>query len=99
MDGGGGANVYVAGNGTELMDGKGASSNLFESNQSSDVGSATEILHFTAGRDHLHLVGYDTASALASAHVVGGNTIISLDGGATQIELVGFKHLTAGDFN
>ena len=98
MSGGGGANLFVAGHGDQTMNGEGATSNIFSFDKTKASGSSDHIKNFTSGRDHIKLVGYDTAAALAGAKVVGGNTILSLNGGATKIELVGFKHLTAADF-
>ncbi|HEV2362707.1 MAG TPA: hypothetical protein VGS12_00765 [Caulobacteraceae bacterium] len=96
MQGGKGANVFQGGTGHDTMV-AGGTSNLFSFYEGKSGG--THVIHgFKNGPDHLNLVGYDTAAALAGAHVVGGNTVISLDSGHTTITLVGFTHLTAASF-
>jgi Ca2+-binding RTX toxin-like protein len=98
MNGGGGSNVFIGGIGDDTMTASGASTNLFSFDESKMSGATDRVEGFHSGRDHIQLVGYDTAAALAGAKVVGGNTILSFDGGATKIELIGVKHLSASDF-
>jgi len=57
------------------------------------------ISNFVAGHDHLYLEGHDLAY-LTQHHDVsssGGNTFITLDGGATTIELKGVSSLHNAD--
>jgi hypothetical protein len=102
--GGGARDTVIAGSGFTHMvaDGHndswgGRQTNVFEFDQS--VGGGHHLIHnFTEGRDKLHLVGYETTAALQHSQVVGGSTVISLDGGKTEIVLNGVTNLGKHDF-
>ena len=96
MVGGSSANVFTGATGHDTMVGNlSASSNLFTFD-STKAGGTHTIDNFVSGQDQLKLVGYTTATALADANVVGGNTVIHF-GDGTTITLVGYNHLTATD--
>jgi Ca2+-binding RTX toxin-like protein len=101
LAGGTASNVFMGGKGKDtLIANTGASSNLFDFTNTTPGGKHT-ITNFVTGQDHIHLVGYtagDVATALANAHLVGGNTVTNLADGTT-ITLTGYNHLTASDFN
>jgi len=92
---GGSTNTFV-GAGADTLSAAGAPHEFTFSAQS---GGTHVIDHYETGRDQINLVGYDTASALHSAKVVGGSTVISLDHGHTTIVLQGFTHLQGSDFS
>jgi Ca2+-binding RTX toxin-like protein len=97
MTGGAGSkDTFVGGSGFDTMDAQGAKSAVFQFSASNHGGTHT-IDHFQSGPDKLQLSGYDTATVLANAQVIGGNTVLSL-GDGTTITLQGFTHLTASDF-
>jgi hypothetical protein len=79
------------------MDADSAASVLFRFDSGHAHGFHT-IADFAHGKDHLNLVGYDSTAAFAGSQVSGGDTIINLDGGATQILLKNFTTLKATDF-
>jgi Ca2+-binding RTX toxin-like protein len=97
VDAGSGHDTFFGGKGTDTFNGSGAASNLFVYD-SAQGGGTHVIANFTSGRDQIALTGYDSTTALNNAKVVGGNTVISLDGGKTTITLTGFTHLSASDF-
>jgi serralysin len=92
----GGHDTFLGGTGHDTMSGLGAASNVFEFDTSHAGGSHT-ITDFSEGRDKIDLAGYDSATALSNAQVVGGNTILTL-GDGTQITLTNFTGLKASDF-
>lgn len=97
MKGGLGADTFVGGSGSDTMTG-GSNTNLFEF-LASEKGGSHVITNFVAGQDQLYLEG-NSLSYLQAQHditVSGGNTFISLDGGATTIELKGVTNLTSSD--
>jgi hypothetical protein len=97
MTGGAGSrDTFFGGSGLDTMDAQGATSAVFQFAASNHGGTHT-INHFQTGPDKLSLSGYDTAAVLASAQVIGGNTVLNL-GDGTTITLAGFTHLTASDF-
>jgi Ca2+-binding RTX toxin-like protein len=96
MIAGTGNDTFVGGSHADLMDGLGAKSNVFEFDQSAHGGFHV-IANFTEGRDKIELVGYDTTSAFNHAQTVGGNTVIALDSGKTEIVLTGFTNLQKSD--
>jgi len=96
MMAGTGDDTFVGGSHSDLMDGQGAKSNVFEFDKSAHGGFHV-ITNFTEGRDKIDLVGYDTTSAFDHAKVVGGNTVIMLDHGKTEIVLTGFTNLQKTD--
>jgi hypothetical protein len=76
--------------------GGGGASNVFEFDHS--ISGGHHLIHnFTDGPDKLHLVGYDTTVALQHGPASGGSTVISLDGGKTEIVLNGVLHLGKHD--
>jgi hypothetical protein len=92
-----GPDTFVGGSGHDTMTG-GANSNLFEF-LASEKGGHTVITNFVSGQDQLYLEGQSLAY-LTQHHDVtssGGNTYITLDGGATTIELKGVSSLTNSD--
>ena len=96
MVGGSSANVFSGATGHDTMVGNlGAASNLF-SFASTQSGGTHTIDNFVTGQDQLKLVGYTTATALADANVVGGNTVIHF-ADSTTITLVGYTTLTGSD--
>jgi Ca2+-binding RTX toxin-like protein len=97
MIAGTGDDTFVGGSHSDLMDGQGAKSNVFEFDKSAPGGFHV-ITNFTEGRDKIDLVGYDTTSAFNHAHAIGGNTVITLDSGKTEIVLTGFTGLQKSDF-
>jgi Ca2+-binding RTX toxin-like protein len=98
MVGGSASNVFNGATGHDTMVGAlAASSNIFSFNSASAGGTHT-IDNFVTGQDTLKLVGYSTATALADASVVGGNTVIHFADNTT-ITLVGYNHLTASDIS
>lgn len=97
MIGGKGSDTFVGGTGHATMIG-GSSSNLFEF-ITKEVGGQDIIKNFVSGHDQLYVEG-ESLSYLQAHHdisVHGGNTYISLDGGATTIELQGVSALKASD--
>jgi Ca2+-binding RTX toxin-like protein len=97
MIAGTGDDTFVGGSHSDLMDGQGAKSNVFEFDKSAHGGFHV-ITNFTEGRDKIDLVGYDTTSAFNHAQAIGGNTVITLDSGKTEIVLTGFTNLQKSDF-
>jgi hypothetical protein len=76
----------------------GTSTNAFEVFSNAAGGHHT-ITNFVSGPDQLYLEG-QSLSYLQTQHdisTVGGNTLITLDGGKTTVTLVGVTHLTASD--
>jgi Ca2+-binding RTX toxin-like protein len=96
MIAGTGDDTFVGGSHSDLMDGQGAKSNIFEFDKSAHGGFHI-ITNFTAGRDKIELVGYDTTTAFDHAQAIGGNTVITLDSGKTEIVLTGFTGLHKSD--
>lgn len=97
MIGGTGADTFVGGTGHATMQG-GSSNNLFEF-IAKEVGGQDVIKNFVSGHDQLYVEG-ESLSYLQSHHDISvhdGNTYISLDGGATTIELQGVTTLKASD--
>ena len=97
MQGGLGADTFVGGSGSDTMTG-GSNTNLFEF-LAGDKGGSHVITNFVSGQDQLYLEG-QSLSYLQAHHditVSGGNTIITLDGGATTIELKGVTSLSSSD--
>ena len=97
MIAGTGDDTFVGGSYSDLMDGQGAKSNVFEFDKSAHGGFHV-ITNFTEGRDKIDLVGYDTTSAFNHTQAIGGNTVITLDSGETEIVLTGFTGLQKSDF-
>ncbi len=97
MIAGTGNDTFVGGSHSDLMDGQGAKSNVFEFDKSAHGGFHI-ITNFSEGRDKIDLVGYDTTSAFNHAQVIGGDTVIMLDSGKTEIVLTGFTSLHKSDF-
>jgi Ca2+-binding RTX toxin-like protein len=97
MIAGTGDDTFVGGSHSDLIDGQGAKSNVFEFDRSAH-GGFHAITNFTEGRDKIDLVGYDTTSAFNHAQAIGGNTVIMLDSGKTEIVLTGFTNLQKSDF-
>ncbi len=97
MIAGTGDDTFVGGSHADLMDGSGAQSNVFEFDESARGGYHV-VTNFTEGRDKIDLVGYDTTQAFNHSQVIGGNTVITLDGGKTEIVLTGFTNLQKSDF-
>jgi Ca2+-binding RTX toxin-like protein len=97
MVGGLGPDTFVGGSGHDTMTG-GTSSNLFEF-LSTASGGQHVITNFVAGSDQLYLEGQSLAYLQSHSDITtsGGNTYISLDGGATSIELKGFTGLSSSD--
>jgi Ca2+-binding RTX toxin-like protein len=98
MIAGTGNDTFVGGSHSDLMDGQGAKSNVFEFDHTARGGFHV-ITNFTEGRDKIDLVGYDTTSAFNHAQTIGSNTVITLDSGKTEIVLTGFDNLHKSDFN
>jgi Ca2+-binding RTX toxin-like protein len=96
--GSGSRDTFIGGAGNSFMDADGAARVVFQFDSTSGGSFTHTIAHFAHGKDHLDLVGYDTAAAFASRHVSGGNTTITLDDG-TKIVLKGFTGLKASDFS
>jgi Ca2+-binding RTX toxin-like protein len=96
MVGGAAQNYFVAGVGTDSMTGAGTY-DRFTFNSALSGGTHV-ITNFNASTDHIQLIGYTVATALADSKVVGGNTVITLDSGKTTITLDGFTHLQASNF-
>jgi hypothetical protein len=104
--GSGSRDTFIGGSGNSFMDAGGSAGWLsgggarvvFQFDSSHGGHFTHTIAHFQHGKDHLDLVGYDSAAALHSAHVKGGNTILTLDDG-TKIILKGFTGLKASDFS
>jgi len=97
MQGGTGNDTFVGGTGNSTMIG-GTGHNLFEISCHGFRGSDV-ITNFVSGNDTLYLEG-QTFSYLQShgdISVSHGNTYISLDSGATTVELKGFTNLTSQD--
>jgi RTX calcium-binding nonapeptide repeat (4 copies) len=99
MEGSGlmGPDTFVGGSGNDTMVG-GENRNLFEF-LGAAKGGHTVITNFVSGQDQLYLEGH-SLSYLTQHHDVttsGGNTYISLDGGATTIELKGVTGLSNSD--
>lgn len=97
MQGGTGNDTFVGGSGHATMTG-GSGHNLFAFT-SHGVGGTDVITNFVSGQDHLYLEG-QTLGYLQShgdVTVSHGNTLISLDGGKTTIELKGFTGLSGHD--
>jgi hypothetical protein len=100
MKGGYGDNYFMAAGGADTMDGSKGGANIFDFRASTSGGAGTtyRIEKFHNDRDTIHLVGYDTAAALASATVTSGGTTLTLDDG-TKVFLHGFTGaLTAANF-
>jgi Ca2+-binding RTX toxin-like protein len=97
MIGGKGADTFVGGTGHATMAG-GSSYNLFEF-ITKEVGGQDVIKNFVSGHDQLYLEG-ESLSYLQANHDISvhdGNTYITLDGGATTIELQGVTTLKSSD--
>jgi len=97
LQGGSGQDTFVGGSGHDTLVGTG-SSNVFEF-LSSEQGGQHVIQNFVAG-DTLYVEGH-TLSYLNSHGDIstsGGNTIITIDGGKTTIELTGVTSLSKSDF-
>jgi len=97
MVGGTGADTFGGGTGNATMVG-GSATNLFEF-VTKEVGGHDLIKNFVSGHDQLYLEG-DSLAYLEANHDISvhdGNTYISLDGGATTIELQGVTTLKASD--
>jgi hypothetical protein len=93
----GGHNFTTVAVGADNSTVSGALPSVFQFN-ASQPGGTHVITDFTHGNDKLQLIGYDTTAAFKQAQVVGGNTVISLDGGKTEIVLNGFNNLHKADF-
>jgi large repetitive protein len=91
--------TFIGGSGTDTMTG-GTGKNLFEFDSASK-GGTTVITNFVKGSDSLYLEGHSLAFLESKGDVTssGGNTLISLNGGHTTIELQGvsIKSLTSTD--
>ena len=97
MIGGKGADTFVGGTGHATMQG-GSSYNLFEF-ITKEVGGQDIIKNFVSGHDQLYLEGESLAYLQAHHDITvhDGNTYITMDGGATTIELQGVTSLRASD--
>jgi len=97
MHGGSGNDTFVGGAGHAMMSG-GTGHNLFEF-VSGEKGGTNLITNFVSGHDKLYLEGQSLSylQSHGDISVSHGNTFISLDGGATTVELKGFTHLTSHD--
>jgi hypothetical protein len=98
MQGTGSANdTFIGGTGHTTMTG-GSGHNLFEISCHGFRGSDV-ITNFVSGNDSLYLEGQTFAylQSHGDISVSHGNTYISLDNGATTVELKGFTNLTSQD--
>jgi Ca2+-binding RTX toxin-like protein len=97
MQGGTGNDTFIGGTGHTTMTG-GSGHNLFEISCHGFRGSDV-ITNFVSGNDTLYLEGQTLAYLQSHGDITvnNGNTYISLDSGATTVELKGFTHLTATD--
>ena len=95
---GGGRKYFFTAGGAGLgtMDAAGAKTAVFLFNATSHGGTHVPQ-HFDSAHDKLHLLGYDTAQAPASAQVAGGSTALDL-GDGTTIKLQNFIRHNAKDF-
>jgi hypothetical protein len=93
----GGHNFTTVAVGADNSTVSGALPSVFQFN-ASQPGGTHVITDFTHGNDKLQLIGYDTTAAFHQAQAVGGNTVITLDGGKTEIVLNGFTNLHKADF-
>ena len=94
MKGGLGHDTFVRGSGHETMMG-GSAHNPFEF-ITSGAGGQHVITNFVHGQDKLYLEGHSLAYLQSHGDIThsGGNTLISLDGGTTKIELTGVTSLS-----
>jgi len=94
-----GSDTFMGGSGNDTMTGgASASHNLFEF-LSTEKGGHTVITNFVSGQDQLYVEGR-SLSYLQNNHDItssGGNTYITIDGGATTIELKGITSLSNSD--
>ncbi|MGP0057122.1 MAG: hypothetical protein ACLPQI_16345 [Steroidobacteraceae bacterium] len=98
MHGGTGNDTFMGGSGEATMTG-GTGNNLFDINFQGKGGTDV-ITNFVSGHDQLYLEGQSLSYLQANndIHVNGGNTMITLDGGQTTVELKGFTgHLSGSD--
>jgi Ca2+-binding RTX toxin-like protein len=95
--GGSGNDTFVGGSGHDTMTG-GTGSNVFEFLRS-EAGGHHVITNFVSGQDQLYLEGHSLnfLEKHHDIHTSGGNTVITLDGGATTITLKGFTGLSSTD--
>ena len=93
--GGGKGHVFTGGTGHDTLV-AGGTSDVFTF--ASTLSGGQHVIDNFASGDKLNLQGYDSASALANAKVIGGSTVITLDHGHTTITLEGFTHLNAEAF-
>jgi Ca2+-binding RTX toxin-like protein len=95
--GGSGSDTFQGGSGHDTFVG-GSGQNLFEFVAAAQGGQHV-ITNFVSGQDQLYVEG-NSLSYLQSQHDVttsGGNTLISIDGGKTTIELQGVTGLKGSD--
>jgi len=90
MVGGSGSDTFIAGHGNDTMNATG-SNNVFEF--LSTVTGGTHIIDNFVSTDSLEIQDYTARGGHFTT--VGGNTIITLDGGHTKIELVGVTGFSA----
>jgi Ca2+-binding RTX toxin-like protein len=97
MMGGSAADTFIGGTGVDTMTG-GTSTNLFEFDHASK-GGITLITNFVSGSDTLYLDGHSLSFLQSKGDISssGGNTFISLNHGATTIELQGVTSLNSSD--
>lgn len=92
-----GTDTFIGGSGHDTMTG-GGHHNLFEF-LTNEKGGQTVITNFVSGQDQLYVEGR-SLSYLTQHHDIstsGGNTFITIDGGATTIELKGITSLGSSD--
>jgi Ca2+-binding RTX toxin-like protein len=95
--GGSAADTFIGGSGVDTMTG-GTGTNLFEFDHASK-GGISLITNFVSGSDTLYLDGHSLSFLQSKGDITtsGGNTFISLNHGATSIELKGFTGLSSTD--
>jgi Ca2+-binding RTX toxin-like protein len=95
--GGQSANTFYGGTGADTMVG-GGTSNAFTFVDSSVAGGTHEIDNFIHGADKIDLINYNNFNFADDVKEVGGNAVITLDGGHTVIT-VEDTTLTKSDFH